>query len=153
MAAINRDSEVTRYLNRPVDEDAVAAFFGVVVEHWATHGFGFWAVQTQESDAPGAFIGFVGVAYPAFLPELAERPELGWRLVRSAWGHGYASEAAAAVRDDAFSRLGLSELISIIHPDNQRSQRLAARLGMTRERRVFNPVLQRPTDVWQLAAP
>jgi RimJ/RimL family protein N-acetyltransferase len=43
MAAINRDPEVTRYLNRPVDEDAVESFFGLVVEHWSTDGFGFWA--------------------------------------------------------------------------------------------------------------
>jgi RimJ/RimL family protein N-acetyltransferase len=40
MAAINRDPEVTRYLNRPVDEDAVESFFGLVVEHWSTLALG-----------------------------------------------------------------------------------------------------------------
>jgi len=95
----------------------------------------------------------VGAAYPTFLPELAARPELGWRLAREAWGRGLAAEAAGAAREDAFARLGLSELISIIHPENRRSRRLAAKLGMVVERQVHNPVLGREVDVWRLAAP
>ncbi len=151
MAAINRDHEVTRYLNRPV-EDAVTAFAGIALDHWSTHGFGFWAVELRGPRAAASFIGFVGVAYPTFLPELADRPELGWRLARSAWGQGYATEAAVAARDDALDRLGFNELISIIHPDNTRSQRLATKLGMSHERQIFNPVLRRNTDVWHLSA-
>jgi RimJ/RimL family protein N-acetyltransferase len=75
----------------------------------------------------------------------------GWRLARSAWGCGYATEAAIAARDDALGRLGLAELISIIHPENERSQRLASKLGMAREREIYNPVLSRMTDVWRLS--
>ena len=89
MAAINRDPEVTRYLNRPVDAAAIASFYALVADHWATHDFGFWALETREPDPAGEFIGFVGVSYPAFLPELATRPELGWRLARHTWGRGF----------------------------------------------------------------
>jgi RimJ/RimL family protein N-acetyltransferase len=151
MAAINRDPEVTRYLNRPVDEGAVQAFFGLVTAHWDEHGFGFWALESREPDSEGRFVGFVGVDYPAFLPELAARPELGWRLAREAWGRGLASEAARAARDDAFARLRLPELTSIVHPENARSRRLAAGLGMEIERQVRNPVLDRDVDVWRTA--
>ena len=153
MAAINRDPEVTRYLNRPVDEDAVRAFFGLVNDHWDQHGFGFYALESREPDHAGQFIGFVGVAHPAFLPELAKRPELGWRLARSVWGRGLATEAASVARDDAFDHLNLPELISIINPENARSRRLASKLGMTIERKVHNPVLDRDTDVWVLDRP
>lgn len=149
MAAINRDPEVTRYLNRPVDEQAVEAFFGVVSDHWDRHGFGFYAVESREPESEGRFIGFVGVAYPTFLPEVAQRPELGWRLARDTWGRGLATEAATAARDDAFQRLALAELISIIHPENTRSRRLAGKLGMSLERQIDNPVLDRKVDVWQ----
>lgn len=152
MAAINRDPEVTRYLNRPVDAKAVGAFFGVIASHWDDHGFGFYAAESREPESRGRLLGFVGVAYPTFLPDLAERPELGWRLARSAWGRGLATEAAIAARDDAFGRLGLAELISIIHPENVRSQRLAAKLGMAVERPIRNPVLGRDVDVWQRRA-
>ena len=52
MAAINRDPEVTHYLNRPVDEQAVSTFFAVVTDHWDRHGFGFYAVESRE---PGQY--------------------------------------------------------------------------------------------------
>jgi len=149
MAAINRDPEVTRYLNRPVDEPAVEAFFADMTGHWARHGFGFYAVELREQ---GRFIGFVGAAYPAYLPELDRRPELGWRLARDFWGRGLAGEAAAAARDDAFGRLGLAELISVIHPANARSRSVAGRLGMAVERRVHNPHIDRDVEVWRLGA-
>ncbi|MDQ2729503.1 MAG: GNAT family N-acetyltransferase [Actinomycetota bacterium] len=153
MAAINRDAEVTRYLNRPVDPDAVAAFYGIVTEHWDTHGFGFFAVESTELSRAGMFLGFVGIAYPSFLPALAHRPELGWRLGRAAWGRGLATEAAAAVLDLAFGPLGFNEVIAVIHPENARSQRVAAKVGMTIEDQVDNPVLGRLVDVWQLDNP
>lgn len=152
MMAINRDPEVARYLNRPMDGQAVAAFFGVVTAHWERHGFGFYAVESREPSSRGQFLGFVGVAFPSYLPALAERPELGWRLARSVWGRGLATEAAMAARDDAFDRLALAELISIIHPDNARSRRLAEKLQMSVQREVHNPVLGREVDVWHTAS-
>ncbi len=150
MAAINEDLEVTRYLNRPVGPAETAAFYAKAREHWEEHGFGFFAVELRED---GRFIGFVGVGYPAFLPELAARPELGWRLAREVWGQGLATEGARAAREDAFSRLGLPELISIIHPENAASRGVAEKMGMTVERQVHNPVLGRDVDVWQVRAP
>lgn len=153
MAAINQDPEVTRYLNRPVDPDAVAAFYDLVTEHWAEHGFGFFALESTEPATAGAFLGFAGVAYPSLLPALACRPELGWRLATAAWGRGLAAEAALAVRDLAFDRLGFDEVIAIIHPDNARSQGVAHKLAMRVEQQVINPVLGRPVDVWQLNSP
>ena len=151
MAAIHRDPEVTRYLNRPVDPAAIPEFYALIEDHWAEHGFGFWALETREHDLASRFIGFVGVAYPTYLPELASRPELGWRLARHAWGRGLASEAARAARDHAFDTLATPELISIIHPDNMRSRRLATKLGMTSARNVHNPLLDRDVEVWQLS--
>jgi RimJ/RimL family protein N-acetyltransferase len=150
MAAINSDPAVTEFLNRIMDAAATAAFLQRTQEHWAEHGFGHWAVEPTEGDLAGQMIGFVGVAYPTFLPALATRPELGWRLSSTSWGHGYATEAALAARTDAFTRLGLRELISIIHPDNTRSRRVAEKAGMTIERQVPNPTINRDVDVWQI---
>ncbi|MFY1577118.1 GNAT family N-acetyltransferase [Verrucosispora sp. WMMD703] len=57
--------------------------------------------------------------------------EIGWHLHPDAWGHGYATEAAAAVLDDAFER-GLTRAIAVTKPDNHASQAVCRRLGMTR---------------------
>ncbi len=148
MVAINSDPDVTEFLNRDMDAAATAAFLRRTEEHWAEHGFGHWAVEAREAPLAGRLIGFVGVAYPTYLPEVADRPELGWRLGRESWGHGYATEAALAARDDAFTRLALASLISIIHPDNERSRRVATKLGMTILFQVFNPVHDRDIDIW-----
>ena len=153
MAAINRDPEVTRYLNRPFDEPALRAFYGLVLDHWDEHGFGFHAVELRRPGERDRFIGFVGPAYPTFLPELATRPELGWRLAHAVWGQGLATEAAKAARDDAFGRLRLAELISIIHPENARSRRVAAKLGMSIDHQVQSPILGRGVDVWHVRRP
>ncbi|HKZ14610.1 MAG TPA: GNAT family N-acetyltransferase [Solirubrobacterales bacterium] len=151
LAEIDSDPEVTRYLNPPVTP--AARFTERCVEHWEKHGFGFFAVELHEEPTPGRFIGFVGIGHPAFLPELAARPELGWRLARDAWGRGLATEAAVAVCEDAFGRLGLDELISIIHPENAASRRVATKVGMRIEGEVHHPGLDRDVDVWQLTAP
>lgn len=147
MAAINRDPEVARYLNRPTDEAAVAAFFGDAAAHWDAYGYGLYAVELLGGEE--RFVGFAGFSHPTFIPAVADRPELGWRLARSAWGAGLATEAATAVLRDGFGRLGLSELIAVIHPENERSRRVATKLGMHPERQVHNPVLGREVDIWQ----
>jgi RimJ/RimL family protein N-acetyltransferase len=152
MVRVNSDPEVTEFLGRKIDAAATAAFLARTEERWNEHGFGHWAVEPLDGPLAGAMIGFVGVAYPTFLPELGTRPELGWRLAREAWGNGYATEAALLARDDAFTRLALPELISIIHPDNKRSRRVATKAGMTIERQVFIETLERDVDVWQMGA-
>jgi RimJ/RimL family protein N-acetyltransferase len=153
MAAINSDPAVTEFLNRRMDAAATAAFLARTREHWDEHGFGHWAVEAREGELAGQLIGFVGVAYPKYLPEVADRPELGWRLGRPSWGHGFATEAALAARDDAFTRLGLPALISIIHPENERSRRVATKLDMSIQFQVFNQVHDRAVDIWGMAAP
>jgi RimJ/RimL family protein N-acetyltransferase len=154
MARINRHPEVGRYLNRPVDAAAVAGFYTLITGHWDSHGFGPWALESLEPASYGQFIGFAGLAFvPPFLADAGPAPELGWRLDPDHWGRGLATEAAVAARDDAFSRLALPEVISVIHPGNTRSQRVAAKLGMARDRQIHNPVLGIDVDIWHLPAP
>jgi RimJ/RimL family protein N-acetyltransferase len=62
--------------------------------------------------------------------------EIGWTLARDAWGRGYATEAALAVRDWVFRELRPPRLISMIFPANRRSQRVAEKIGERFEREV-----------------
>jgi len=153
MARINREPEVARYLNRPVDEGAIAGFYAVICAHWEQHGFGPWALESLEPERSGAFLGFAGLAFvPSFLSAAGSAPEVGWRLDPAVWGRGLATEASIAARDDALGRLEQPELISVIHPQNERSQRVAIKLRMRRERQIENPALGIPVDVWHLRA-
>ena len=61
------------------------------------------------------------------------QPELGWALAQRFWGNGYATEAARRARQYAYGDLGWTTAVSYIVAANLPSQRVAARLGATRE--------------------
>lgn len=108
------------HLPRPAAWRAFAAMLG----HWQARGFGLWAVTCTGDDTP---IGMVGPYFPGGWPE----PEIGWTLFDGAEGHGYAHEAAQAAITDARTRLGWTQIVHYIRPGNDRSIRLAERLGAT----------------------
>ncbi|MEN9577436.1 MAG: hypothetical protein RJA70_445, partial [Pseudomonadota bacterium] len=91
-------------------------------------GYGPWAVELK---ATGAMIGHLGLWAPEGWPGV----ELGWRLARTHWGQGLATEGALAVLNFAFSQLRLERLVSVIHPENRASIRVAEKMGM----RVSHP--------------
>ena len=76
------------------------------------------------------------------------QPELGWALIRARWGHGYATEAAAAIRSWAYEFRAIDRLVSLISPDNMRSQRVAERLGAIPGEAVTPADSGRQTVVW-----
>jgi ribosomal-protein-alanine N-acetyltransferase len=68
--------------------------------------------------------------------EVTPQVELGYTFAREAWGQGYATEAARCIRDHAFGHRGEKQIISLVHPDNQRSIRVAMKLGMQKQNMV-----------------
>jgi RimJ/RimL family protein N-acetyltransferase len=127
-AAINADPRVMEFFPKRLDRsesDAVAARIG---EHFERHGFGPWAIEVPNS---ADFIGFVGLSVPRFEAHFTPCVEVGWRLAYDHWGRGYATEAARAVVEFGFRRLGLDEIVSFAVPANKRSRRVMERLGMT----------------------
>jgi RimJ/RimL family protein N-acetyltransferase len=131
-AKLNADPEVVRFISDGVpftraDSDAV---LDAIEAHWHQHGFGLWCAAAREE--PDDCLGFVGLAVPSFLPAVLPAVEVGWRLARPAWGRGLATEGARASLRHAFDELGLQSVISIIDPDNERSIRVAQKLGMRR---------------------
>jgi RimJ/RimL family protein N-acetyltransferase len=109
------------HIGGPFSEEEAWFDFCCMVANWVLRGHGIWSVDTHA----GVHVGFVLIG---FEPGDAE-PELGWFLTEAAEGQGYATEAAAAVRDHAFGPLGLTRLASYIDPENPSSRRVAERLG------------------------
>ncbi len=96
----------------------------------AESGFGMLAVERQ---ADRAFLGCAGLDRLAEDVPIASGVEIGWRFQRSAWGLGYASEAAAAILRDGFTRLELGEIVAFTAESNARSRAVMERLGMRRD--------------------
>ncbi len=129
-AALNADPEVMRYFPSRPDRATSDLIIDKAEASFDRDGFGLWAVERLEDET---FIGFVGLARPTF--EMAFTPcvEIGWRLAREAWGHGYATEGAVAVRDHAFAVAGLDEILSWTTVANAPSRRVMERIGMTHD--------------------
>jgi RimJ/RimL family protein N-acetyltransferase len=107
-------------------------WLGYDVGQWGLLGFGSWAVDDLKS---GAFAGQVGLNKPDNFPEI----ELGWLLFDGFEGRGLAYEAANLARRFAFETLGLATLVSYIDPNNNRSIRLAEKLGATLDADASTP--------------
>ena len=104
-----------------MDEEEAFTEFAATCGLWLLRGHGLFTV----TDRAGTVLGFVLIGF-----EPGDRePELGWLLLPQARGQGYATEAAAALRDHAFTALGLDRLVSYIAPGNAASRRLARALG------------------------
>lgn len=91
---------------------------------------GLWALEERST---GAFLGFTGLVLQTFDAHFTPAVEIGWRLSRTGWGHGYATEAARAALRFGFTAAGLEEIVSITTRGNERSTAVMRRIGMTRD--------------------
>jgi RimJ/RimL family protein N-acetyltransferase len=130
-AAICTDPDVTRWVG---DEDGLSredawrrmAYFN---GHWTLRGFGNWALVERDT---GKLVGRAGL----YLPEAWPGLEVGWLVGREHWGRGFAPEAGRASMEWARAELGADHIISLIEDENERSARVAEKLGMTVEGRT-----------------
>ena len=129
-AALNADPSVMEHLPAPLDRAATAALIRRIEGHFDVHGFGLWAVELKRD---ASLAGFVGLSVVEFEVAFAPAVEVGWRLARSAWGHGYATEAARAALDFGFEAERMDEIVSFTVPANLKSRAVMERVGLERD--------------------
>ena len=144
------DPEVMRYGDGVQTMEWVQSWLSTCLERYhRTWGFGPYAVvETRRQEV----IGYCGLFY---FPDVNGRPEveIGYRLAHSAWGQGYATEAARAVREYAFQTLAIKRLIALIDPSNIASIRVAAKIGMHFEAEVMFEGYSHPDHVYVVTQP
>jgi RimJ/RimL family protein N-acetyltransferase len=147
-AAICADPEVMRFIGdgHACDHHETRDRLGRIREHWENEGFGLWAATLRADDR---LVGFIGLSTPTFLPEVLPAVEIGWRLGREHWGHGLATEGAAAALADGFSRLGVEQILAIYQPANLASWRVMEKLGMTHLRDTVDPIYGFPLRIYR----
>ncbi len=145
-AAMMADEEVARHIGGALTRAEAWRYIATVLGHWILRGYGLWAVERK---ADRAFLGRVGLINPEGWPGL----EVGWALARPYWGQGYATEAGRASLRFAFETQPADALISVIHPDNRASQKVAERLGETRGERITAAFVGKTheVDIWRIA--
>ena len=140
------DPEVMHFLGGPQVKSVAWRGFSGVAGSWMLQGFAMFSVFERDS---GRWIGRVGPHKPMGWPGT----EVGWGLIRDAWGKGYAVEAAAASMDFAVDTLGWTEIIHCIDKDNTPSQAVAQRLGSIRgETVMLPPPANSEVEIWSQTA-
>ncbi len=129
-AALNADPAVMEHFPAPLTRAESDAMVDRLTARIDADGYGLWAVEVRDTHE---FIGLVGLARPTFETAFTPCTEIGWRLARSAWGQGFATEAARAALDVAFGPVGLDEVLSWTFEGNRASRAVMERLGMTRD--------------------
>lgn len=131
----------------PLDDGRAWRAFAAEIGHWDIRGYGMWAVTLRGDDTA---VGMIGPWFPVDWPET----EIGWMI----WdpgieGTGIATEAARAAIDHAWRVLGWTAMVSYIGPDNDRSIRLAAKLGARHDPAATPPAIGKPCLVYRHSRP
>lgn len=143
------DAEVMRFGDGVQTREWVDSWLHTCFDwYYKSWGFGPYAVVTKNNQG---VIGYCGLFY---FPDLDGQPEteIGYRLARSAWGQGFATEAAVTVRDYAFKTLGIKRLIAMIDPSNIASIRVAMKIGMNYEKEIMLEGYTHPDHVYSMSS-
>jgi ribosomal-protein-alanine N-acetyltransferase len=126
------DVEVMRFYPVPFDQQRMQEWLDWNQRSYSNFGYGLWCLLLR---ATGEVIGDCGLVNQDV--DGVEEIEIGYHVRRDLWGQGLATEAASACRDYGFDVLGRQRLVSLIHPQNVASRRVAEKVGMRLRREVL----------------
>jgi RimJ/RimL family protein N-acetyltransferase len=126
LARMEADPLVARYVGngKPMARAAVVAGLARIGRYPTLYpDLGVWHASRRDT---GAFVGWFALKYAGKSTDV----EVGYRLRRGAWGHGYATEVATELVRYGFDSLCLERIIGVTHPDNVASQRVLIKAGL-----------------------
>jgi RimJ/RimL family protein N-acetyltransferase len=144
-AALNADPIVMKDLGGALDRGDSDRKFDRYLKAWESSRYGRWLVETIS----GEFLGYCGVMPVRDDHPIGLHDEIGWRLIRKAWGNGYATEGARAALIDVFRRVKLLEVLAYTAPDNLRSQAVMKRLRLRRDASRDFTIYSDRVGTWQ----
>jgi [ribosomal protein S5]-alanine N-acetyltransferase len=124
---LQSDPDVMQYIGQGVrSRDEVLSGLEKAINHQAKHGFSLGSVYEKDT---GKFIGRAGLIYLAY-DDAQPDIEVGYALIKAAWGKGYATELAKALIDWGFKHLAVEKMIAVTHPKNDRSRHVVEKANM-----------------------
>ncbi len=137
---INADADVMEHFPKPLSVAETDEFLDRLIAHYSLHGYQYFAAEILETCE---LIGFIGLAFQRYKTEFSPATDIGWRLKKSVWGHGYATEGAKRCLTFAFEDLNLKKVFSACTVNNLRSQNVMKKIGMTRMGEFNHPNLKK----------
>ena len=136
---LNSDEEVMEHFPKTLTKEETETYIIRMQNHYKKHGYNYYATEIKDS---GELIGFIGLAYQDFESDFTPNVDIGWRLKKSAWGKGYATEGAKKCLDIAFNQLHINKVISTCTLGNKSSEKVMQKIGMKKISKFEHPKLE-----------
>lgn len=136
---MNSDSEVMEHFPKALTQKESAKLIKRFQSHYEKNGYTYFASDVLET---GEWIGFIGLAYQEYITEFTPATDIGWRLKRSAWGKGYATEGAKRCLEFAFKEMNLESVIATCTVNNVKSENVMKKIGMVKKGEFNHPELK-----------
>jgi RimJ/RimL family protein N-acetyltransferase len=133
-----QDEAVMKHFPKVLAKEETLGLIGRLKAHFAEHGYCYFAVDILENDE---FIGFTGFANQTWESDYTPCVDMGWRLKNTAWGKGYATEAALGCFDAAYTKFGLAEVLAFATNTNTASEQVMKKIGMDYIGNVQHPAI------------
>ena len=138
-AAMNADSSVMEFFPFHLTTAETEKFMNRLRHDFDTHGYCYYAVEMLDSCE---FIGFIGLSYQDYASEFNPSTDIGWRLKKSSWGQGFATEGATRCLAYAFEELNLDAVTSVCTISNHKSEHVMKKIGMRKMGEFNHPKLK-----------
>jgi RimJ/RimL family protein N-acetyltransferase len=138
-AKMNADLEVMEHFPKPLTEKETAELIDRFENHYSKNGHTYFATEILEN---GEFIGFIGLAFQKYKTDFTPAVDIGWRLKKSAWKKGFATEGAKKCLDFGFNKLNLDKIISTCTDKNAKSENVMKKIGMEKMGEFNHPELK-----------
>ena len=121
------DEAVMEHFPKTLSEEETILLIKALSDHFKEFGYTYFAVDILRTDE---FIGFAGLKNQNWESEYTPCVDIGWRLKKSSWGNGYATEAASACLDHAKNKFGITKVLSFTTDTNKPSEHVMKKIGM-----------------------
>ena len=133
------DKEVMEFFPNIWSLKQTSEFIKRMQNSFRDNGYCYFAVDVLKSKE---FIGFIGLSLQTFEAEFTPCVDIGWRLKKSAWRKGFATEGAKVCLDFAFGELNLNSVVAIAPELNLKSQQVMKKIGMTEQPTFLHPAIE-----------
>jgi len=127
LAEMNKDSEVMEFFPKRYTKEESRDFLLRMQGHFKQNGYCYFAVDTLSDQK---FIGFIGLCNQSYEAPFTPCVDIGWRLLKTAWNYGYATEGARATLEYGFQQLKLHSIYSVAPEVNKKSEKIIQKIGM-----------------------
>lgn len=138
LAKMNADSDVMEFFPAVLSDEETQKLLTRLQNHYDEYGYTYFACELLETKE---WIGFIGLAFQRYETDFTPATDIGWRLKKSAWGKGYATEGAKRCLDFAFNDLKLERIVSTCTANNKKSENVMKKIGMTKKGSFNHPKL------------